>query len=172
MSNLGCSIRACWNVKVIHSFWHLASKMLHISIVISFSKPVWDYRLHLHDVWCVCVCFYGIKWLTFKLVQLLMLEGREWYFLPAFRQHSPLLSAGKKPKAHILYVVYKDGYGNISTQGTVGFLFFMSFLELNLNVCFCGLCPLVKSLLSVLPNVVCTVSAFFEANKTKAVQGT
>lgn len=81
MSKLRCCIRAHWNVNVIHFFWHLPSKILQISIVISFSKPVWDYRLHLHDVWCLC--FYAIKRLTFKWVQLLMLEGREWYFLPA-----------------------------------------------------------------------------------------
>lgn len=106
MSTLGHCIRACCNVKAIHFFWHLPSKMLQISIVISFSEPVWDYRLHLRDVWCVC--FYGIKRLTFKLVQLLILEGREWCFLPALIQLSPLLSAGKK-KSKGSYMKWKRG---------------------------------------------------------------
>lgn len=131
--------------------------MLQISIVISFSESVRDYRLHLHDVWCARVCFYGIKWLTFKLVELLMLEGRDRCFLPALIQHSPLLSAGKKSQ----WLIYKVEKGNISTRGTVGFLSFMSVVELNHDVCFCGLCPPVIALLSVLPNVVCTVSASF-----------
>lgn len=63
------------NVKVIHFFWHLPSKMLQISIVISSSEVCM--RLQTWFTWrmvCVCLCvYYGIKWLTFKWVQLLIL---------------------------------------------------------------------------------------------------
>jgi len=94
MSNFGYCIRARWYVKVIHFFWHLPSKMLQISIVISFSQPVWDYRLNSRVCARACVCVCVIKYLTFKLVQLLLVQCREWCSLPAPIQLSPLLSGG------------------------------------------------------------------------------
>lgn len=134
MSDLGCCIRASRNVKVIHFFWHLPSKMLQISIVISFSEPVRDYRLHLHDVWCVC--FYGIKWLTFKLEQLLMLEGREWCFLPPSSHTALTFCSLQKKSQHM-----KWKKGNTSVRGK--FSLFMPSLKLNHDVCFvdCALWP-------------------------------
>ncbi len=76
-----------------------------------------------------------------------------------------MLSDLKLPGAPI----QKTGKGIRSTRGIV---FCLSFVELNHDVCFRELCPLVIVLLSVLPKVVCTVLTFFKANKTKAVECT
>lgn len=118
MSKFGSCIRARCNVKVIHFFWHLPSKMLQISIVISSCESVWDYGLHLHDVWAVC--FYGIKRLTFKLVQLLMLGAcGEWCLLPTRSFH--LCSLQGKSQ----WLINKEEMGNTIVRGTVVFSFYI-----------------------------------------------
>lgn len=79
--------------------------------------------------------------------------------------HTALTFCSLQKKKNPIGSYMKRKKGNISTRGR--FSLFMSFVELNHDVCFCGLCPLVIALLSVLPNVVCTVSAFLRLIKLK-----
>lgn len=125
--------------------------MLRISIVISFCGPVRDYRLHLHDVWCVC--FYGIKWLTFKWVQLLILGDGEWCFLPALMQLSPLISGkgGKEANGSYLFI-YIYIYKSHKHTRRCWFSTFISFLELSRAVAACWSLPRFL----FLPNVIFT----------------